>query len=200
MSNAKISFENNIRNISNSISIFEFLDKKAPNLDSTILLRSQFVLIISAFDTYVHSAITSKIIYLFFDQNKNIDVNVDIPLSKVFSMRNANELLQKEILSNYLKEKFSKDSFQSPKSIEYACSILGIKHIWTEIGQKIGKNAEDTKNQLALFVNRRNKIAHESDWNESTSQYEFIDLNTVLDCKRFIIELVSALDELIFSP
>lgn len=199
MSNAKISFENNILNISNSVSIYKYLNEKAQNLDSTILLRSQYVLIVSALDTYIHSAITNRIVDLFFSQNSNFNVNVDIPLSTVFSMKNSDEIMQRQILLSCLKKKFSKDSYQSPKSIEYICSVLEIKHIWKEIGQKIGKNAEDTKNQLALIINRRNKIAHESDWNESTRQYETITLQTVLDCQKFIKEFVLALDDLIFS-
>ena len=57
MSNAKDDFNNNIRSINNSILIYKYLNNNAKNLDSTILLRSQFMLIVSAFDTYVHSTI-----------------------------------------------------------------------------------------------------------------------------------------------
>ncbi len=66
MSNAKDDFNNNIRSINNSILIYKYLNNNAKNLDSTILLRSQFMLIVSAFDTYVHSAIINKIIELYF--------------------------------------------------------------------------------------------------------------------------------------
>ena len=41
-------------------------------------------------------------------------------------MKNSDEIMQKDLLENYLIDKLSKDSFQSPKSIEYAYSILKI--------------------------------------------------------------------------
>lgn len=198
MSNAKDSFDSNIRSICNSVSIYQYLESNAKNLDSTILLRSQFVLIVSALDTYVHSAIINKIIEVFFSQS-NTELNVEVSLSLMHRMKNVNENMQKEMLSNYLNEKFSKDSFQSPRNIEYAYSMFKIDHIWSKIGSELGRSAEDIKNTLALIVNRRNKIAHESDWNKITGKYEEIDLDMVLNCKEFIQQIVNAFDVLLYD-
>lgn len=198
MSNAKDDFDSNIRSIYNSVSIYQYLENNAKNLDSTILLRSQFVLIVSALDTYVHSAVINKIIEAYFSQSI-IELNVEVPLSLMHRMKNVNENMQKEMLSNYLNEKFSKDSFQSPKSIVYAYSILGIDRIWSKIGNELGRSAEDVKNTLALIVKRRNKIAHESDWNKITREYEEIDLGMVLDCKEFVQQIVKVLDILLYD-
>lgn len=82
MSNEKDNFDSNIRSICNSISIYQYLENNAKNLDSTILLRSQFVLIVSALDTYVHSAVINKIIEVYFSQS-NTDLNVEVPLSLI---------------------------------------------------------------------------------------------------------------------
>lgn len=198
MSNAKDNFDSNIRSIYNSVSIYQYLENNAKNLDSTILLRSQFVLIVSALDTYVHSAIINKIIEVFFSQS-NTELNVEVPLSLMHRMKDVNETMQKEMLSNYLNEKFSKDSFQSPKSIVYAYSILGIDHIWSRLGSELGRSAEDIKNTLALIVKRRNKIAHESDWNKITDEYEEIDLDMVLNCKEFVQQIVNVFDMLLYD-
>ena len=198
MSNAKDNFDSNIRSIYNSVSIYQYLENNAKNLDSTILLRSQFVLIVSALDTYVHSAVINKIIEVYFSQS-NIELNVEVPLSLMHRMKNVNETMQKEMLSNYLNEKFSKDSFQSPKSIVYAYSILGIDHIWSRLSSELGKSAEDIKNTLALIVKRRNKIAHESDWNKITGEYEEIDLGMVLNCKEFVQQIVNVFDTLLYD-
>ena len=199
MSSAKDDFKNNIRSISNSISIYQYLQKNAKNLDSTILLRSQYVVIVSAFDTYVHSALINKIIEAYFTSDATVEFGVDIPLSLVWKMRTSDENMQKELLKSYLNKKFSKDSFQSPKSIEYAYGILKINQIWTKIGKKIQKSADHVKGTLALIVKRRNKIAHESDWNEITRKYEEIDLKMVLECQEFIQKLVDALDALTYT-
>ena len=197
MSNAKDDFNNNIRSINNSILIYKYLNNNAKNLDSTILLRSQFMLIVSAFDTYVHSAIINKIIEVYFSQNSMIELNVEVPLTLVYRMKNSDEIMQKDLLENYLIDKLSKDSFQSPKSIEYAYSILKIDHLWSKLSAISHKSADDIKNTLALIVKRRNKIAHESYWNKITRKYEEIDLDMVLDCQQFIQETVNGLDELL---
>lgn len=197
MSNAKDDFNINIRSINNSILIYKYLNSNAKNLDSTILLRSQFMLIVSAFDTYVHSAIISKVIEIYFSLNSTINLNVEVPLSLAYRMKNSDEDMQKELLENYLIDKLSKDSFQSPKSIEYAYSILKVDHLWSKLSAKSSKSADDIKNTLALIVKRRNKIAHESDWNKITRKYEEIDLQMVLDCQQFIQEIVNTLDELL---
>ena len=104
--------------------------------------------------------------------------------------------MQRELLENYLVKKLSKDSFQSPKSIEYAYSILKIDHIWSKLSEQMGMRSEDIRNKLALIVDRRNKIAHESDWNKITRKYEDIELETVLECQDFIENMVEALDKL----
>lgn len=104
--------------------------------------------------------------------------------------------MQKELLENYLAKKLSKDSFQSPKSIEYAYSLLQIDHLWSKLSVKLNMRAEDIKNKLSLIVNRRNKIAHESDWNKIIRKYEEINLEIVLECQLFIENMVKALDEI----
>ena len=57
MNSAKKEFKENICSINNSIQVYKYLKNNAKNMDSTILLRSQFMLIVSAFGTYVHSSI-----------------------------------------------------------------------------------------------------------------------------------------------
>lgn len=83
--------------------IYKYLESNAKNLDSTILLRSQFMLIVSAFDTYVHSAIINKIVEIYFSPNSIIQLNMEIPLSLVYRMKNSEEIMQKGLLENYLR-------------------------------------------------------------------------------------------------
>lgn len=197
MTNSKSVFDRNMLAIKDSVSLYKYLEKNAKNFDSAILLRSQFVLIVSAFDTYVHTAIIDRIVSDYFSETHDFDINIEIPLSLAFDMESCDDLRQKkEKLFLFLRTTLSKDSFQSPTSIEYAFSIIGKKKIWTFLERDGGKKAKDIRNQLALFVKRRNKIAHESDWNAFTGEYEKIDLKTVLDCMEFFNEVVAKLDEM----
>ena len=189
-------YKKNILAINNSISIYQYLESQAKNLDATILLRAQFVLIVSALDTYVHTLVINKIIDSFFSSDQEIDIQIDIPLSLAFEIENANDDEKKEKLYSFLIKKLSKDSFQSRKSIEYAFAIIGINKIWSQLGEKMNMKSDDVKNTLAIIVNRRNKIAHESDWNNITGSYEDIEVDDVLQCKKFIDSLVYAMNDI----
>ncbi len=190
-------YEKNILSINNSISIYRYLRTQAKNLDASILLRSQFVLIVSAFDTYVHSLVVDEIMKSFFSPGQILKMEIDIPLSLAFEIRNSTEVEQKEKMYTFLVKKLSKDSFQSPKSIEYAFLILSISKIWTRLSDKMGMRAEDVKNTLSLIVNRRNKIAHESDWNNITGTFEDIEIEDVLQCKDFINNIVYSMNDIV---
>ena len=198
MNKIKNIYEKNILSINNSISIYQYLQSQAKNLDATILLRSQFVLIVSAFDTYVHSAVINKIIDRYFSSDQQLNIQLDIPLSLAYEMKNLNVDMQKNKLYNFLVRKLNKDSFQSPKSIEYAFSIIGINKIWTRLSDKMQMQPDDIKKMLSIIVNRRNKIAHESDWNIVTGTYEDIELTDVLECKKFINNMVDSIDDIVY--
>ena len=197
MINIKGNYEKNMLSIDNSILIYKYLQSNARNMDTTILLRSQFVLIVSAFDTYMHSFIINKIMETFFSSKQQFYIEIDIPLRIVYEMKNLNIDRQKDILLGFLRNKLSKDSFQSPKSIEYAFSIIGVRKIWTKLSDKLEMEAEDIKKMLSIIVNRRNKIAHESDWNIATGTYEDIELSDVLHCKEFICNMVDAINDIV---
>lgn len=199
MNNIMNNYEKNILSINNSILIYQYLQAQAKNMDATILLRSQYVLIISAFDTYIHSLVINKVVENYFSEQEEFDIQIDIPLSLAFEMKGATITLQKEKLYNFLKKKLSKDSFQSPKSIEYALSIIGVGKIWSKLSDKTGIKAEDIKNTLSIIVNRRNKIAHESDWNSVTGAYEDIGVEDVLYCRDFITKLVNSINDIVVN-
>ena len=55
----------------------------------------------------------------------------------------------------------------------------------------------DITRTLGLIVNRRNMIAHESDRNRVTGELQEIDLDTVIQCKNFIVTLVNRFETLL---
>lgn len=198
-SSAKKQFDKNISVLNDVYAVHEFLQINAKNIDSSMILRSQFVLIVSAFDTYVHSFLTDIIIDRFFSA-QDIVCDVSVSLNIVHRINcQENEYDKKQILMNALNEIFSKDSFQAPKSVEYAYGVLGYKKIWQAIGTKLSKSGQDIKDELALLVKRRNMIAHESDIDKITGEYKAIEVETVSRCKLFFCDLVEALDELYYG-
>lgn len=68
-------------------------------------------------------------------------------------------------LDGVIKKVNSKDSYQSPKSVEYALGLIGVTNIWSKVAPGMRMSAQDVRLELGNIVNRRNKIAHESDLN-----------------------------------
>ena len=190
-------FEENINAAENLEPLYTYLRNNAENMDASYLLRSEFVLIVSALDTYVHMVTEDRIVASFFDTSL-VATELEISICKikdVFIIENEND--RREMFRNFVKDRLKQDSFQSPKSIEYAFGLIGIKKIWSAIKSGMGMSGDDITRKLGLIVNRRNMIAHESDRNRVTGELQSIDLNTVIDCKEFIVKLVNQFEMLL---
>lgn len=201
-------FNKNIESIRKLSEIYNLivLDNVVKKIDAEEILRAEIVLVVSAFDTFMHDLVREKIINSFFeDSYEEIDfTKVDITgecLKKIFEAKTSNE--KKIILTEEIRRLHSLNSYQSPKSVEYAIGILNIKKIWSKLAgkfQSIPKysvyNGENIKRELSLIVDRRNKIAHESDYNPINYEkfaIERSDVDTVLD---FTITLVNSINEI----
>lgn len=197
MSNAKTDFDRNITQLEGILQIYMYLKNKASRLNSDWILRSHLLLLVSAFDTYIHSIVIEKIMEQFFDSEKELNVEFAVPMKVVHGMRNISLHEKWERLSTYLGEELSKKSFQSKKSIEYAFSILKVKNCWSKIGTHMGEKPEDITRRLSLIIDRRNKIAHESDWNRIAMRYEQVNIEDIQECQIFVCRLVEAMERVI---
>lgn len=166
-------------------------------MDASSLLRSEYVLIVSTFDSYLHNIVRRKIRENFF-ASSFLPANFNLPITAYLSVHNEpNVAFQQQIFDASLRSILEKDSFQSPKSVEYALGLVNVKSVWTKVSPVMGDTAEHIRDQLALIVKRRNQIAHESDIDPSTSMLRNIDLQTVNDCRDFLQRLVSVIDTFI---
>lgn len=190
-------FEENIYAAESLEPLYSFLSNNAENMDASYLLRSEFVLIVSALDTYMHMIIEDRIVNSYFDVNSNLGT-LEIQISKIKAVNMNNSAYDKAgMLRSIIRERLQQDSFQAPKSIEYAFGLIGIKKVWSSIKNEMGMDSKNIIDKLALIVNRRNMIAHESDRNRVTGELQQIDLDMVIDCKNFIIKLVNQFEALL---
>ena len=197
MNNALKEFDTNIKVINDSMAIYNYLRKVAKNIDFSILLRSQYILVVSALDTFMHEIVIEKIIDCFFGKSVVTNVVCDFSFDLVVMLRNKKDYEQRELLRTFLSKKFSKDSFQSPKSIEYAFQIIGINNIWQKVSSDMGHATRDVRDNLAIIVQRRNQIAHESDIDKVNKCYRQISLCDVEYCRDFIQKLVISFSKLL---
>lgn len=194
----KKQFDNNIRTIDEGLAIYSYINANNKHMDTSILLREQFLMILSAFDTYLHGVVEDTIVSKAFDK-VNPDVNdFDVSLSVVKQiLLTPDDSIKTALLRNHVRMRLEKYSFQAPRSVEFALKHLDIKHGWQSIGRIIGMTPIDVRNTLSLCVRRRNKIAHESDWNPVTMTYDVISKQDVIACRDFIVKVIDAVDSII---
>lgn len=189
-------FKSHISTLSTLENLYSYISNSAPAMDASVLLRSEYVLIVSAFDNYIHQIVRRNIINSFFSPS-GTEIKLLLPLDVVQKIVLENDInIQREMLNAEVRKILSKDSYQAPKAVEYALSLIGIKKIWSSIADTMGDTPEHIKDTLALITLRRNKIAHEADINVDTGQLADIDLETVRDCGDFLGKLVDCIDVL----
>lgn len=196
MSNEKNFFEQQIASLRNLTSIHQYLETNASTMDASSILRAEYVLIVSAFDNYLHSIVRRKIRENFFSSHY-LPNNLSLPITDYLSVHNESNVgLQEQLLDVSIKRCLEKDSYQSPISVEYALNLLNIKKIWSSCSSVFGDTADNVKNRLALIIQRRNQIAHESDI-DSTGMQRSINSQAISDCREFFLKFVSVIDSLI---
>ena len=174
--------------------MYEYLQNNAAALDSTALLRAEYVLIISAFDSYLHNVVRKKLSNNFLaGELSGCDIKLSLEsFSIINSATNINE--KKQLLDLEIRKALEKDSYQSPKSVDYAMDAIGIKKIWRKSESVFNDTGEHIKDQLSLIIKRRNQIAHESDIDFLSGELRTIDSQTVDECRNFITKLVTSID------
>ncbi|MCO7126179.1 HEPN domain-containing protein [Sporolactobacillus shoreicorticis] len=197
MSIEKQFFESHIVSLQSLTSLYQYINNNASLVDADALLRAEYVLIVSAFDNYLHQIVRRRIRELFFG-GAEVASNLAFPVP-VFQMIHDedDETVQKEIFDAELRKVLEKDSYQSPRGVEYALNLIHIKKIWTDVIPFMEDSAINVKRRLSLIVKRRNQIAHEADVEYNTGFPRDIDEQTVLECREFLSKLVSSIDALI---
>lgn len=168
MINAILMFRRNRARILDLGAVYDYWVGQAPLLQTQLdeILRAQLIQIVSAFDTFIHDCVRIGIVKQFIASGaiSNTLKAYPIPFEDFLTINALPNINDKALfLDGVIKKVNSKDSYQAPKSVEYALGLLGVNNIWTKVAPGMKMNAQDVKVELANIANRRNKIAHESD-------------------------------------
>ena len=179
-------------------SLYGYIQNVSPTFDTSILLRSEYVLIVSSFDKYLHDVVREKLLHNFFNRNIEFGNPLKVSIFDVMKLMDEPNQIEKELLlDGYIHQATSKSSFQSPQNVEYALSLIGLKKIWNQLASIMGQPADDIRDQLDIYVKRRNKIVHEADIDSATNTFTNIDLDTVDSCNDFMNNLVVAIEKIL---
>lgn len=200
MRNPRNTWNANLQNIKRMHWLHKQLVNIVPAMDISDILRSEYVLIVSAFDCYIHDVVLQGMSEMFWGNRIECKNFTDfcIPMSTVKKLLETSDVSVRESIYNAsVKKILSKDSYQSPKSVEFALSMVNMKKIWSKVGKKIGMSTEDVKTNLGLIILRRNKIAHEADIENLVSMKKSeIERTDVEEVISFLDNVVLAIDEI----
>lgn len=168
MRDALETFNRNMDSIKTLHAIHEQFVKIYTALDLSEILRAEYVLIVSAFDCFLHDIVQNYMHYITFEIDDTALIpneyrKFKMPLDTLKSILEASDETKKQILHAALKKSLSEFSFESPQTVERAMGYIGVKSIWTKIASSLDVGAEDIKKQLSIIILRRNCIAHQAD-------------------------------------
>ena len=180
--------------------IYAYMDKHVGSLDMfeiKELLRAEYVMIVSAFDTYFHNCVLLKMTEMFIgntEKSKGFN-NYSIPLDIVCAIIESESTITRiELIQNAIRKINSKDSYQGKNSIEYALSLVGINRIWKRLSEEMGRPCDDIQRELNIIMKRRNQIAHESDYDYSINMKRDITLEDLTSARSFLTNIVKTID------
>lgn len=195
-------FNQNLSQVRQYGALYDLIVQHLPVLTAHAdsLLRAEWVMAVSSFDTYIHDIVRIGIMQIYHGTRPSCNGCDAYPMSfkTLKQVESFTSSTDKDIaLESEIRKINEKDSYQSPKSIEYAMSLIGISNIWTRVSLAMGMSANDVKLKLGLIVKRRNKIAHESDFDYLSASQISITKNDVDDVVSFIERLVNAINSLL---
>lgn len=176
--------------------LYEYLSTKVLALDSSDLLRWQWVLAVSALDKYVHDIVVAGMVEQYLKKRTatakfnafqlSLKVISDIQDSLMPELEFKNEVIRR---NSYL-------AFQDPDKIADALSFIWEKNKWAVISGNMPTAIDynTLKIKLKNIVIRRNQIVHEGDCFSIGVPQQLITLSDTQDVINFITDLVNAID------
>lgn len=179
--------------------LHEYVSNYKIPLDSSDLLRWQWVLAVSALDKYIHDIVAAGMVEQYLNRRPTTPKFDALQLSmKVFS-NISNAPVPEFEFRNAIIRKNSYLAFQEPDKIADALSFIWDKsNKWFVISRNMATSIDPTtlKTKLKNIVVRRNQIVHEGDCLSTNIPLiqQPISLSDTEDVLHFITELVNAID------
>lgn len=167
MNRAIQQFEANLESVKQlGVIYLAFVDKITPAIKLDELLRAKLVLAVGTLDCYVHDLVRIGMVSAFKagkgEPNAYLNFGVSLGfVNKLLSATSEND--RPRLFEQEIRRMQGFRTFQTAENISQALSLIGIKAIWDKVGNILGMNSADVRTQLNLIVDRRNRIAHESD-------------------------------------
>lgn len=185
-----------IEDTKNVEAVYGYINKtmKVP-LDTSDLLRWEWIQCISAFDKFIHDIVRVGMVEIF----QGIRVvtpkynNFQLDIQTYLDMKNS-PLTAVTIFEQKITLKHSFLAFQEPNKVADALSNIWIDNDkWATISNMIGMDRNDCVTFLKNIVIRRNQIVHEGDYTDLLSKRQEIYEQDVVEVKQFVLKVGEAI-------
>lgn len=162
-------------------------------IDVSDLLRSALVQCVSAFDHFIHEEVRVRMHAVHAGPVANWPAafsRFSVSLATVdAALHGTTGWLDQEI-----REQHGYLSFQHPDKIAGAFKLVSSTPLWPAVAADLGADPATVRRRLQLIVDRRNKIAHEADFDPTppTSRYP-ISRPLVDDSLEFLESVASSI-------
>lgn len=146
--------------------IADALDSQpAQALDSSDILRAEFVLAVSALDQFAHEVARLGMLEAYRGEREKTPRFLRFQISVEAALRGISENPSDKWLNDEIKIRNGFRAFQRPDRIAEAMRLVSDVQIWNEVAGSMGMSPQEVRSRLDIIVVRRNGIAHEADVN-----------------------------------
>lgn len=96
------------------------------------------------------------------EPNAYLNFGVSLGLAKRI-VAEASEPVRLALVEEEIRRLHGFRTFQNAENISQALALIGVKSIWDKVGISLSISSSDVRTRLDIIVDRRNRIAHESD-------------------------------------
>ena len=195
MNASYVTFTRLVNDTKVSDGLYHHVQKVAPILDVSDLLRWQWIQCVSALDKFVHDVVRIGMLEIFVGkrlattQYNNFKIDIS-----TYQEMNSLDAQQTSILEQRIMLAHGHQTFQTPEKISEALNhICDEKYKWFVLANHMGIAEKSCKQQLQNIVIRRNQIVHQGDYVDSLSPRQNILHTDVNEVRRFILSLGEAI-------
>ncbi len=181
-------FRANIQRTRSISSIYQALNSQTTQaLDLSDLLRSEWVMAVSALDHYVHELVRLGMMEAYHGKRPQTDAFLRFQITIGRTLQAVNTPTDDSWLEDQIRASHGHLSFQTPDNIADAVRLVSDAPLWNTVAARLNVTPQYMRERVRLIVSRRNQIAHEADTDPSYGGRLWpIDFAMVDDAVSFI--------------
>lgn len=168
-----------------------FEESRTVPVETSDLLRWQWVQCISAFDKFMHDLVRVGMLEIFLGNRMptpkyhTFQIDMQTYGDMVNNLIDASLIFERKIV---LKHGFL--AFQDPNKVADALSFIwNESDKWGKISKLMSMDKNDCTTYLKNIVIRRNQIVHEGDYTDNLSKRQDIFPQDVIDIRKYVLKL-----------